>query len=117
LDRVVCAEFEELHRAVRRQTRLGEAPEPCSSVEVPLRTVRGLPAVVPWRHEQEMRSLRHAAHSPSGDGWSDLNRRTASVMAISGGSRSMLDAPKKPATPRVRSSTYAASSGSEIGPP
>ena len=40
-----------------------------------------------------------------------------SVIATSVGSRSMLDAPKKPTTPVVRSSTYAASSGSAIGPP
>ena len=40
-----------------------------------------------------------------------------SVIAISVGSRSMLEAPKNPTTPVVRSSTYAASSGSAIGPP
>ena len=40
-----------------------------------------------------------------------------SVMATSVGSRSMLDAPKKPTMPSVRSSTYCASSGSASGPP
>jgi hypothetical protein len=40
-----------------------------------------------------------------------------SVMAISVGRRSMLEAPKKPTTPSVRSSTYCASSGSASGPP
>ena len=35
----------------------------------------------------------------------DLNRFMFSVIAISVGSRSMLDAPKKPTTPVVRSST------------
>ena len=47
----------------------------------------------------------------------DLKRRMVSVMAVSVGRRSIDDAPKKPTTPSVRSSTYAASSGSAIGPP
>jgi hypothetical protein len=39
-----------------------------------------------------------------------------SVIAISVGSRSMLETLKKPTTPSVCSSTYAASSGSAMGP-
>ena len=46
-----------------------------------------------------------------------LNRRAFSVIAISVGRRSMLEAPKNPAMPWVRESTYCASSGSAIGPP
>ncbi len=41
----------------------------------------------------------------------------AMVMAVSDGSRSMLEAPKNPATPVVRARTYRASAGSAIGPP
>src|ERR687895_296173 len=48
---------------------------------------------------------------------SALKRRMFSVMATSVGRRSMLDAPKNPTTPSVRSSTYRASSGSASGPP
>ena len=40
-----------------------------------------------------------------------------SVIATSVGRRSIEEAPKKPTTPPVRASTYAASSGSAIGPP
>src|SRR5919198_864262 len=47
----------------------------------------------------------------------DLKRLMFSVMATSVGRRSMLEAPKKPTMPVVRSSTYCASSGSAIGPP
>ena len=39
------------------------------------------------------------------------------MIATSVGSRSMLDAPKKPTMPFVFSRTYRTSSGSEIGPP
>src|SRR5579859_4744972 len=46
-----------------------------------------------------------------------LKRRMVSVMATSVGSLSILDAPKKPTMPCVRSKTYEASSGSAIGPP
>ena len=46
-----------------------------------------------------------------------LNRLMFSVIATSVGSRSIDDAPKKPTTPSVRARTYAASSGSAIGPP
>ena len=47
----------------------------------------------------------------------DLKRLMFSVMATSVGRRSMLEAPKKPTMPVVRSRTYWASSGSAIGPP
>ena len=57
-----------------------------------------------------------AAHAVSWIGM-DLKRCMFSVMATSVGSRSMLDAPKKPTTPVVRAMTCAASSGSAIGPP
>src|SRR4051794_17110327 len=46
-----------------------------------------------------------------------LKRRMFSVIAVSVGSRSIEDAPKNPTTPSVLSRMYAASSGSEIGPP
>src|SRR5215831_460740 len=46
-----------------------------------------------------------------------LNARVCSVMARSTASRSMLDAPKNPCTPCVRSRMKRASSGSAIGPP
>src|SRR5262249_36823237 len=47
----------------------------------------------------------------------DLKRRMFSVMATSVGRRSIDEAPKKPAMPSVCAITYAASSGSAIGPP
>ncbi len=45
------------------------------------------------------------------------NRRAWVSMPLSVASRSMLEAPKKPAMPVVRARTYSASSGSAIGPP
>ena len=80
----------------------------------PLATVR-LPH---WRHgtfvaapaagaaAASARVASSAASEPShgaGAGASDLKRRMFSVMATSVGSRSIDEAPKKPATPRVRS--------------
>ena len=45
------------------------------------------------------------------------NRRAWASMPLSVASRSMLEAPKKPAMPVVWARTYSASSGSAIGPP
>src|SRR5581483_3118753 len=60
--------------------------------------------------------LDERAHGSSWTGM-DLKRRMFSVIATSVGRRSMDDAPKNPTTPSVRSMTYAASSGSAMGPP
>src|ERR1035437_2817034 len=46
-----------------------------------------------------------------------LKRRMFSVIAISVGRRSIDEAPMKPTTPPVFARTWAASSGSAIGPP
>src|SRR2546430_9743544 len=64
--------------------------------------------------------LLHERAAHRGSPWSTgmaLKRRMFSVIATSVGRRSIELAPKKPTTPSVRASTYAASSGSAIGPP
>src|SRR5690606_14615744 len=69
------------------------------------------------RDERERRGEMYAATDLHRLNLRDLNFRVCPSIAGSVARRSMLDAPKKPATPRVRSSTYCASSGCAMGPP